>query len=494
MQMSSRPSRAPWLPILTATVLLQTALSAQDIGHQGPSLAGCGPSIGNPSPTETKSQSKLWFQGASWWGSLWSAGAQAFRIHRLDAATHTWIDTGVPVESRPDSHSDALRVGSKLYLATHEFAQGAGSPGDPILLLRYSFANGAYTLDPGFPVTIGNSSTESLVIERDSTGTLWAVWMQGLRVHVAHSLGSDTLWSAPAILPGCTSNTTSDDICGLIHFGGDRIGVLWSDENQMVFSFAVHVDGDPAASWQPVEIALSGESDDHLNLKSDASGKVYAVIKNQHDEIKLLARNGGVWSQHLVADSSANFTRPILLVDEVAGQARVFAGRGGVIRTKVAPLATLVFPSGTGTAVIRDDDGTLVNPTSTKQDVHSETGLVVLAANPTTSGNYWHHEVPRVPRAGTLSLAPPAPSRGGAINLPLVASGATPGAAVVFFASLPSASLPSASGVSPASRLLGLARADEHGVATLAVRLPLGSFGPPVYGVIEPATRRVALR
>jgi hypothetical protein len=116
-------------------------------------LAGAGPSIGSPSVTESKPESKVWFNDNIWWASLWSPGAQAFHIHRLNRVSHAWVDTGVLVDPRPDSHSDALWDGTKLYIATHEFATAGGRPGDPLVLMRYSYApaTDTYTTDAGFP-------------------------------------------------------------------------------------------------------------------------------------------------------------------------------------------------------------------------------------------------------------------------------------------------------------------------------------------------------
>ncbi len=451
-------------------ILLSGVLVAQDVGYPGPSLAGAGPTIGNPSVTAARPESKLWFHDGSWWGSLWSADAQAFRIHRLAPGSHVWSDTGVAIEARPDSHSDALWNGTKLYIASHEFAQGAGGPGHPILLLRYGYANGAFVLDPGFPVTIGDSATESLVIDQDSQGVLWAAWKQGLRVRTAHSLGDDTSWSAPAILPGCTSDTTSDDICSLIAFGGDRIGVMWSDRALDTFFFAVHEDGAPDTTWLAVETALAGGADDHIDLAADSSGRVLAVVKDDTDDVHLLVRDGTGWQDSLVGPGSSNLTRPILLLDEPAGLVHVFAARQGAIRKKSARLDAPVFAPGTGTLVMRDADGTLNDPTSSKQNLRRITGLVVLAANVTPGGNYWHHEE-RGP-AARLGLF----AQGPTTNLPvrqvvLTASGASAGRWVRFVADSPAAR-PGSLRPGPHAHTLGLARADAAGLATLRIPVP----------------------
>ncbi len=385
---------------------LVPAAGAQDIGFEGPGFSGAG-----ATPTESKPESKLWYNDGSWWGSLWSVSGQAFRIHKLDQNGHLWQDTGVLIESRPTSNSDALWDGSKLYVGSHRFSASGGASGNPILILRYSYdaSTDAYALDPGFPVTIGGFSTESMVIDKDSTGTVWAAWIQSQRVFISHTLnGDDQVWTPPVILPGSSSNVTTDDVCSLTHFGGNRIGVLWSDQTRNAFLFAVHADGMADTDWS-LETADAGESDDHIHLATDSAGRVFATVKNRNDEIKLLVRSAGTWQDFLVATGSNRLTRPILLLDEQSRTIHVFAAGqdSGMIHEKTSSLDSISFPSGMGTVVIRDASNSLVNnPTSTKQNVDSASGRVVLAAHETTQ-LYWHHSVPAVPvLAASFSAEP----------------------------------------------------------------------------------------
>lgn len=96
---------------------------------------------------------------------------------------------------------------------------GAGRPA----LLRFAYDSAAktYRLDPGFPVTIGDFSTEALVIDEDSKGTVWAAWTQSQRIRIAHSLAADTSWVAfyLGLVPG--SSLASAASCA----GGVPIGL-----------------------------------------------------------------------------------------------------------------------------------------------------------------------------------------------------------------------------------------------------------------------------
>ncbi|NOT31482.1 MAG: hypothetical protein HOP15_13625 [Planctomycetes bacterium] len=494
---------------LAALVGLGSALAAQDVGYRGPSLAGSGPSVGFPSVTGSKPESKLWFHDGSWWGSLWSSTGLAFRIHRLDPLTHAWLDTGVTLDARPDSHGDALWDGTKLYFASHEFAVGVGTPGALLLLSRFSYATATdtYSLDPGFPATIGDSATEALVIDKDSTGMLWAAWKQASRVHFAHSAGSDEVWSKPAILPGNTSDFDTDDICSLIRFS-DKIGVMWSDQILNRFFFSTHQDGAPDTDWSPVEEATTDESNDHIHLKADSSGRVFAAVRNGLGEVKLLVRDvAGTWQQHLVTTAPEGFARPIALLDEQARRIHVFAtvgptSLGGAIHRKSSSLDAIAFAPGQGTIAIQDGSGRVVNnPTSTKQNLSSVTGRVVLAANLSTAGNTWHEEVAGVPAGNGLLLAPPSPGLPGVLNT-FTVTGATPRAVVSFFASPRAGSrlilplrcpggIPSALGLPRI--LLRSTRANASGVATVSVLVSTTAAGQTYhFEALEAASCRVS--
>ena len=63
----------------------------------------------------------LWFNDGSWWGNLWDTASSDFHIFRFDAATASWVDTGVTTETRANTHHDVLWDGTTLYVASHQF-------------------------------------------------------------------------------------------------------------------------------------------------------------------------------------------------------------------------------------------------------------------------------------------------------------------------------------------------------------------------------------
>jgi hypothetical protein len=411
--------------ILVAVVAAQGGITAGaiaapgDIGTEDFSYGAIG-----GSPTQTKPESKLWFNDGSWWASMFSPAAGEHRIHRLVGSA--WADTGTTLDARDNANADVLwhAASNKLYVASHTFTEiGQGAaPGEEGRLYRYSYdaATDAYSLDAGFPVNITGAKSESLVIDMDSTGRLWATWVQDDRVYVNHTNGNDASWGFPSILPGSTA-VTPDDLSSLVAFGGNRIGVMWSNQADTRFWFAVHADGagDAAAEWSTGPIAGLPLADDHISLRADATGRVFAAVKTSENTVGqpltlLLRRNvDGTWNRGTFGTVSDSHTRPIVVLQEPGTTAHMFATcpqppftsaqSGGDICRKTTSLGgSLSFTGGIGATVLRDNGSPEMNDvTSTKQSVNNATGLVVMANNPTNLIDaYWHDAL-------SISGAPP---------------------------------------------------------------------------------------
>jgi Bacterial Ig domain len=398
--------------LLAGAMLPATAAAGpSDVGFEGLSYSTTSGDL-----TGEKPESKLWWNDGIWWASMYHDASQTYRIHRLNVATQTWVDTGVVLDNRPNAtiptRADTLWDGTRLYVASHRWATSGSATGQPTRLFRYSYnaATDTYSLDSGFPVNINNVRSEALTIAKDSTGQLWATWTQTVsgtrRVYVNRTTGSDTAWGTPFQLPG-SPNVAADDISAIVAFGGNKIGVMWSNQLTDTMSFAVHDDAAADMTWQAPVAALSGtnNADDHINLKATADGRVFAAVKTSQSAgaatlLTLLVRNSanGSWSNHPFSRKSENMTRPIVVIDEPAGVVHVFYSRegGGTAYEKTAPLNNISFPTGLGTVVMRDSDAgqdDINNVTSTKQNVSATTDLVVAATNATTK-RYWHHYDP----------------------------------------------------------------------------------------------------
>jgi hypothetical protein len=369
-------------------------------------------------PTADKPQAKLWFHDGSWWGVLYSTFAHTTRIQRLDRATQSWVDAGTTVDSRPTARADVLSDGDRLYVVsgTTVVSEWGHPPADADVnsgsaeLSRFSYdrAAGTYRLDAGFPVTVHPGSSESITLARDSAGKLWVTYTQDQQVWVNRSLGSDTDWGQPFVLPVAGADVHYDDISAITALDG-KIGVMWSNQLTRRFSFAVHRDGDPDTTWTS-EVAYGGGvggctagcANDHLDIKpvtSDGSGRLFAAVKTANRNtgqpfIVLLVRDRrGQWSNTVFGTVEELHTRPALAIDEEHRRLFLFAvapETGGAIYYKDTSLDAPSFQPGKGTPFIEGaEDTDISNPTTTKQPVNSETGLVVLASA-NTNAWYWH--------------------------------------------------------------------------------------------------------
>jgi PKD repeat protein len=394
--------------------------SSGDIGYQDGSTSGAGAAA-----TGEKPESKLWWNDGSWWSSMFDTASQTYHIFRLDRSTETWVDSGTLLDDRPKTRADTLWDGSHLYVSSHVIASSssAATSGNPARLYRFSYspATGSYSLDAGFPVKINDFSSETLTIDKDSTGVLWATWAQSSKIYVNSTTGGDAVWGTPFVMPATgATGLDADDISAVAAFGGNQIGVMWSNQVTSAMYFAVHADGTQPDTWGTSRTAVQGPSiaDDHINLKQlqgDPAGRVFAAVKTSLDDagatssapqILILARDPvtGDWSSYPFGRISDCHTRPILMLDSEHGVLHVFAtapdsgcpfsGSAGTIFEKTASMANISFPLGRGTPVIRDvASPNLNNATSSKQSVTSATGLVVLASNDLTK-RYWHADIP----------------------------------------------------------------------------------------------------
>jgi hypothetical protein len=406
------------------------ARAAGDVGYMGPAFAD---QMGSPSTS--KPQSKLWWNDGFWWASMWDIASSRFRIFKLDLATQTWINTGTDLDTRSKStRADTLwdDKNKKLYVASHKETETTGpgattSERGQLWRFSYTASTDTYTLDTGFPVKINDAKSETLVIDKDSTGRLWATWVQQTtatsgvyKVYVNRTTGNDASWGTPFELPVSNTTVAKDDISSLVAFGGNKIGVMWSNQQTKKMFFAVHLDADADNVWQPEQTALPGPNhcktgeacaDDHINLASlqeDGSGRVYAAIKTSltalnAPQVMLLVRGtDGNWTSNVFGTVEDDHTRPIVMLDTTNKRIHMFATldtpgstTGGSIYEKSTSINSPSFAQGLGIPFIEEAatpgrDGRLNNATSTKQNVNCTTGLVVLATN-TNTDRYWHN-------------------------------------------------------------------------------------------------------
>jgi hypothetical protein len=432
MQVNARNRQASAAFVAVVTVILAQAghASAQTAITAGFRDLSYGTSA-NSTPTGEKPESKLWWNDGSWWGTLFNASAGQFRIYRFNPATESWGDSGAAVDTRANTKADALwdSASNHLYIVSHVFTtSGAGttttSQWGRLYRFTYSSSQKRYSLDSGFPVTVTKGKSETLTIAKDSVGRLWVTYVEGSRVKVNWSRTTDLDWGDPTDLPVSTTaiSTGSDDISAIVAFGGNAVGVVWSNQATVQTYFSYRRDTDPVTSWQAVETVLPGAecsgacTDDHFNVKADQQGRLFVATKTSLSSsalplAMLAVRSAGsspAWSSYRFGLKSEHHTRPIVLLDETANRLYMFATSGesgGAIYMKSSPMDAISFPSGLGQPVIQSASDTRINNvTSTKQNVTPTTGILVAASDQDT--RFYFHAFLPLSSGGTVPAAP----------------------------------------------------------------------------------------
>jgi hypothetical protein len=191
--------------------LLNAQSEAVDVGYRDHDY---GTTV-TPAPTGEKPESKLWFHDGYWWASMWDPSAGSYMIYRFDWPNQTFINTGVALDDRPSSKADVLCDDNTLYVASHIFTTYSpdADPGEEGRLYRYTYnpASQTYSADDGFPVNVNSDITETLVLDKDSTGKLWVTWTRQGKVYVNCSAGDDQTWGTPIELTGLGNDVDTDD-------------------------------------------------------------------------------------------------------------------------------------------------------------------------------------------------------------------------------------------------------------------------------------------
>lgn len=365
-------------------------------------------------PTETESQSKLWFHDGTWWALLNGPRGRGVRVYRL-MPDHSWRPTDSVLSTNVLQVGDALLDGEDVHVVQRV-------PSGDLMYVRLTYDREAQEYQVAEPVTVttrGGNGFASIV--KDGTGRLWTGYANGLVTAVSWSDDGGRTWAETYDLARNPAGSTAE-LADLVAFDG-RVGILWSDQAANAFRFAYHVDGEDPLSWTR-ETALSGaaEADNHISLvrvPGASSDLLAAAVKTSTNDIatsddevliKVLVRSpSGEWSDVPVATVGDGLNDPFLLVDLATGSLHLFAStRGGDIARKTASLDDIRFAPGRGELFMLGADGRLLDPTGADQPLTAASGLVVLAAD-TARRTYRHAELSLgpVPSAGGEDDEPP---------------------------------------------------------------------------------------
>jgi hypothetical protein len=353
--------------------------------------------------TAYKPESKLFFTGDHRWWAVLGSGAEV-ALHELDAS-HLWQRRVRLPGADAWAKADVLLIGASLYVALRDNGAVLGNRRESLLYRLTYLGNGSWS-QPSGPTRITTANVETLTIARDSHDRLWSAYESGGLIHVSSTVPGGTAFTDATL---ASSVANSDDIAAVTAFGGDRIGVLWSDQPASRLRFAWRNDADPVGptSWHFETAYGAGVGgctgrcgDDHINLKV-VGATVYAAVKTNLDLasntsaplLVLLRRDvGGAWAAFPVSPVSQAATRPVLLLAPELDRIWVFARKGGGVYVWESLFSLPGFNSANFLRWTRSISGTTINdPTSTKQVITRASGAVVETSLE-AAHEYWHNE------------------------------------------------------------------------------------------------------
>jgi len=357
----------------------------------------------SPSPTD-EAQSRLWFHDGEWWGVFLTAATGDQRIFRLDPASDAWIDTGVIVDDRPFARMDVIWDGERLVVAS---AGRQSVPRHALRIVRFSYdpSTRTYRRDANFPLPITEVGVEGVMVVRSDDGRLWVAYRQGSRMAIDHSLDSDLAWRGP-FAPAAAEGTIDRLAIASL---GTHVAVIWTRPSEDAVFTAWHDTTGPEDVWQPgADTPLAGLrfGEDDLSVAADRSPGAERLFVAVRTSAERASNQGRLDPQVVVVELRLNadpttylvgrvedrHAGPIILINSDARELYVVAAApkaGGAIYYKTASLDRIMFQTGVGTLLVPAAVAhpRLVNPTSTKQALDNNSGMVV-AATDTGAGLY----------------------------------------------------------------------------------------------------------
>jgi hypothetical protein len=356
-----------------------------------------------------KPESKLFYTtdgSVRWWAVLGTSGpSPAAGVWLFELVDHAWVSRVQLPGAAAWEKADTLFENNALYVSLRDNK----SPMESDLYEIPYLGNGSWGTIAG-PFKITTASPEALTIAKDSAGRLWTTYEKGTNILVGYTAPGSTSFTFTTV---SKTKVNSDDISAVTSFGGNKIGVFWSDQVAKRDFFAWRSDADPVTAPWTIETAYGGGvggcptansnlcSDDHMNIKV-LGDTIYVSAKTSLNDtsgapndpqIVLLRRTSdGTWSAFTVSRVSQATTRAVTLLSPDQDKVWVWSTRGsGETDVWESSLSSPGFTSSTFTSWIKTAG--VNNSTTTKQLVTAATGAVVEAS---VSGSgqytYWHNE------------------------------------------------------------------------------------------------------
>ena len=243
-------------------------------------------------------RAQMWRNDNIWWGAF-SNNTDGIYLYQQTSPT-TWaqgalLDTNMVAGVFVAGSPDCLWNGTNLFMMVQESTLVA-----KLYKYTYSTTTKLYTVVAGFPVslpTIGVGTSSSgksygtVTIDQDSTGKLWVSYTGGGiggdgNVHVISSTSVDhKTWDTTGFILESGLGLVKVETSPILAFGGNKIGVGWSNQSTNEFGFRYHTDGAAVNVWSTKEVIDSGlgpqgyggVASSQMTMKTAPDGRLFLV-------------------------------------------------------------------------------------------------------------------------------------------------------------------------------------------------------------------------
>ncbi len=405
------------------------------------------PPGGTPIATDTDSgflksnQSKIFYHDAKWWAIAFNTPDNRWYIWKFSGSA--WTKT-IGLDKSATRKYDAVvnAAKNKLYLL--------GSHGSASEIRRFSYVNGSWTADTGFPVNPGFVNTDGnnpMSLVQAKNGELWIFRIEANKLQAKRSKAADDgkSWSATPInlKIGLKAAAGITDAVAFSSGSNNFIGVAFgeSDVAGAKFGFLLHQDTAPDTVWKDETAALTyfgaERGNNQICLTKDDSNNVYLLTKNSNalgsDPRNTLYKRlrTGMWQKFRV-NTSVDWKSPALAYDAAnnwlfvmginsasqKGEYKTSSVGGLSILEKTAAQTIFSGAGATFAELSAPPSGTSLNVAS---------GLMVAADN-SAAKDIWHNHLTLKGIApviiGPIQVVPNQVNANAAYTIPLNLSGA----------------------------------------------------------------------
>ena len=328
--------------------------------------------------------SQLWYNDGRWWGAFSDRTAG---IYFWSLANGT-VTKGAQILANASAGPDTLWNGTNLFVLIYETTSQAK-------FYKYSYDSGTktYALGAGFPVTIPLSGlATALTFTQDATGKLWATYAGSNgsgggdgKVHVIWTTSPDHLtWDTTGAVLESGISVLLTETSAITPFGGNKIGVTWTNQVTNEIGFRYHTDGDLESNWGVKEVVDSGvgHATEYINIKGLSDGRIFLGqldnIGNRH--FYLFRRNAaGTWDPKIPVTRNpvAKPKNPLVLFDETNNEVYVAYRDSGL--SSFIYFSRMNGDSNVMPASCPMGSANVANPTSTKQSLNGTSDLAIAA-------------------------------------------------------------------------------------------------------------------